>query len=93
MVDEPSKFHSRRSATDLGGPFSRVMVLQRRPPSPSIQTSERGVSRHSYWWLDPSRVTRTNEKLTLGLDSLALVKGHVRREEVNALGGDEGRHG
>lgn len=43
LVEEPSKFHSRRSATDLGA-SSRVMVLQRRPPSPSTQTSGGSVS-------------------------------------------------
>lgn len=38
LVDEPSKFHSRRSATDSGD-LLRVMVLERRPLSPSIQMS------------------------------------------------------
>lgn len=37
-MEEPSKFHSLRSATDEGE-FSRVMVLLRMPPSPSIQIS------------------------------------------------------
>lgn len=37
-MEEPSKFHSLRSATDEGE-FSRVIVLLRMPPSPSIQIS------------------------------------------------------
>jgi hypothetical protein len=41
LVDDPSKFHSLRSET-LAGAFSRVMVLLRRPPSPSIQMSVGG---------------------------------------------------
>lgn len=38
LVDDPSKFHSFNSDTEAGA-LSRVMVLHRRPPSPSIQTS------------------------------------------------------
>ena len=39
LVEEPSKFHSLRSATEVGA-LSMVMVLQRMPPSPSIQMSD-----------------------------------------------------
>lgn len=52
LVDEPSKFHSLSSETEAGA-FSRVWVLHRRPPSPSIQMSEGSAAaqRNHSWWL------------------------------------------
>jgi len=40
LVEEPSKFHSLSSETEAGFPDRMVMVLQRMPPSPSIQMSD-----------------------------------------------------
>ncbi len=52
FVDEPSKFHSLSSDTDLGA-CSSVMVLHRRPPSPSIQDvcggESASVAEMSHW--------------------------------------------
>ena len=42
---------------------------------------------------EEENVRWSREPLTLGLDERALVKGHVRREEVDTLGGNDVRHG
>jgi hypothetical protein len=73
-----SGYGIRVSGKQLLAASMRTVVLQRRPPSPSIQTSGgRRVSRQK-------RLGR--ERLTFGLDLVALIEGEVGRKEVVVVG-------
>lgn len=60
------------------------MVLERRPPSPSIQTSGRGGRRS----VRGPRRKREEALLTLCLDLVALGEGEELGEEVGVVGHD-----